>query len=55
MEFWVDASHASKGKNKTVSNDSNSATPRMRYIIMYSDFPLHWLSTMQAEIALSST
>jgi len=55
MECWVDTAHAFEWKNKTASNDPNTARSRMGYVITYAGCPMHWPSKMQTEIALSTT
>jgi len=54
MECWVDAAHATEWNSKTASNDSNTARSQMGYLITYAGCPMHWISKMQTEIALST-
>jgi hypothetical protein len=55
MECWVDLAHAYEWKNKTATYDTNSARSRMEYITTYAGCPMHWITKMQTEIALSTT
>ena len=54
LECFVDADFAG-GWNAEDADDASSVYSRTGYIITYADCPLHWISKLQSEVALSTT
>jgi hypothetical protein len=55
FECYVDASHAGDWKQQSAADDPVTAKSRTGYVITYADCPIVWVSTLQTEIALSTT
>ena len=43
-----------QGWNKADADDSENVLSRMEYVIMYAGCPIHWVSRLETEIALST-
>ena len=54
LECFVDADFAG-GWNAADSDEGSSVYSRSGYVIMYAGCPVHWLSKLQSEVALSTT
>jgi len=55
LEVYVDADFAGNWDPNVASKDRSTARSRHGYYIMYGGIPIAWKSTLQQEIALSST
>lgn len=55
LEVFVDADFAGNWDSKLAGTDRSTARSRHGYYIMYGGIPIAWKSTLQTEIALSST
>ena len=54
LECFVVADFAG-GWNLSDANEASSVYSRTGYVIMYAGCPVHWLSKLQSEVALSTT
>ena len=54
LECYVDADFAG-GWNLSDADEASSVYSRTGYVIMYAGCPVHWLSKLQSEVALSTT
>jgi hypothetical protein len=55
LEVYVDADFAGNWDPKEAASDRSTARSRHGFYIMYGGIPITWKSTLQQEIALSST
>jgi Reverse transcriptase (RNA-dependent DNA polymerase) len=55
LEVYVDADFAGNWDPEIAANDRSTARSRHGYYILYGGVPIAWKSTLQQEIALSST
>jgi hypothetical protein len=54
LECYVDADFAGGWSQADLDNAENVLS-RTGYVIMYANCPIHWVSRLQTEIALSTT
>jgi len=55
FDVYVDADFAGNWNKDEAAEHSYTACSRHGYIIMYASCPVHWISQLQTEIALSTT